>query len=172
VPRARYKRSSSKQSQLVLPTRNLSQRRNLHCPSSFYLTTPDLILFLPTPPPHRIYDREFFIEVPSRPPIRDDMTWTPWTTSVPTVLVVCAVVAWWFTEPKTVHLNLIVVIGCLLFFWAIAPELAQHSPAWLLDTSINVVTFLRLDYLVAHHTNMLVTGAAILWYAVSITRLS
>ncbi|KAF3018090.1 hypothetical protein E8E14_004671 [Neopestalotiopsis sp. 37M] len=91
------------------------------------------------------------------------MTWTPWTTSVPTVLVVCAVVAWWFTEPKTVHLNLIVVIGCLLFFWAIAPELAQHSPAWLLDTSINVVTFLRLDYLVAHHTNMLVTGAAILW---------
>lgn len=91
------------------------------------------------------------------------MTWTPWTTSVPTVLVVCAVLAWWFTEPKTLHLNLIVVIGCLLFFWAIAPELAQHSPAWLLDAGINVVTFLRLDYLVLHHTNMLVTGAAILW---------
>jgi hypothetical protein len=92
------------------------------------------------------------------------MSWTPWTTSVPTVLVVCAVLAWWFTEPKTVHLNLIVVIGCLLFFWAVAPELAQQSPAWLLDTSINIVGFLKLDYLVVYHTNMLVTGAALLWY--------
>ncbi|KAK9771027.1 putative Fibronectin type-III domain-containing protein [Seiridium cardinale] len=93
------------------------------------------------------------------------MSWTPWTTSVPTVLVVCAVLAWWFTEPKTLHLNLIVVIGCLLFFWAVAPQLAQQSPAWLLDTSINIATFLRLDYLVLYHTNMLVTGAALLWLA-------
>ncbi|KAI1852058.1 hypothetical protein JX265_008137 [Neoarthrinium moseri] len=94
------------------------------------------------------------------------MSWAPpWTASVPTVLVVCAVLAWWFTEPKTVHLNLIVTIGCLLFFWAVAPELAQQSPAWLLDSCLDLATFLRLDYLVAYHTNMLVTGAALLWLA-------
>ncbi|KAH6656976.1 hypothetical protein BKA67DRAFT_532216 [Truncatella angustata] len=93
------------------------------------------------------------------------MSWNPLTTSIPTVLVLCAVLAWWFTEPKTVHLNLIVAIGCLLFFWAIAPELAHQSPAWLLDTSVNLATFFKLDYLVLYHTNMLVTGAALLWLA-------
>ncbi|ORY57239.1 uncharacterized protein BCR38DRAFT_461379 [Pseudomassariella vexata] len=93
------------------------------------------------------------------------MSWTPWTTSVPTILVVCAVLAWWFTEPKTAHLNLIVTIGCILFFWAVAPDLAQDSPAWVYQASISLATFLHLDILVLYHANMLVTGAAVLWLA-------
>lgn len=93
------------------------------------------------------------------------MSWTtPWTTSVPTILVVCAVLAWWFTEPKTTHLNLIVTIGCILFFWAVAPEFAQQSPAWLRDLLIATATFFHIDYLVLYHANMLVTGAAVVWY--------
>ncbi|KAI0126600.1 hypothetical protein BJ170DRAFT_596186 [Xylariales sp. AK1849] len=92
------------------------------------------------------------------------MSWTtPWTTSVPTILVVCAVLAWWFTEPKTVHLNLIVTIGCVLFFWAVAPEFAQQSPALLFELCKNIATSLHLDMLVLYHTNMLVVGTAITW---------
>ncbi|RYP70729.1 hypothetical protein DL769_004879 [Monosporascus sp. CRB-8-3] len=85
--------------------------------------------------------------------------------TVPTILVICAVLAWWFTEPKSVHLNLIVLIGCLLFYWAIAPELAQETPVWLYQNSITLATLLRLDVLVLYHANMLVTGAAVLWLA-------
>ena len=92
------------------------------------------------------------------------MLWTPWATSAPTVLVVCAVLAWWFTEPKTAHLNLIVTIGLMLFVWSILPELAQHSPAWLYQASLAIVAFLRLDTILLYHTNMLVTGGALLWY--------
>lgn len=95
------------------------------------------------------------------------MLWTtPWPPSsvVPTILVICAVLAWWFTEPKSVHLNLIVLIGCVLFYWAIAPELAQETPTWIYQNSVNVATLLRLDVLVLYHANMLVTGAAVLWY--------
>ncbi|KAH8682475.1 hypothetical protein BX600DRAFT_544843 [Xylariales sp. PMI_506] len=91
------------------------------------------------------------------------MSWAPWTASVPTLLVICAVLAWWFTEPKTVHLNLIVTIGCVLFFWAVAPELAHQSPAWLYEVCNNIAKFLHLDILVAYHANMLFTGGAILW---------
>ena len=90
-------------------------------------------------------------------------TWPP-SSVVPTILVICAVLAWWFTEPKSTHLNLIVLLGCLLFYWAVAPELAQETPFWILQNSATLATVLRLDTLVLYHSNMLVTGAAILWY--------
>lgn len=92
------------------------------------------------------------------------MLWTPWPTSVPIVLFVCALLAWWFIEPKTTHLNLIVVIGCVLFYWAVAPELAQATPYQIYQFSIHVAKILRLDVLVLDHTNMLVTGIAVAWY--------
>ncbi|KAI6081268.1 hypothetical protein F4821DRAFT_32651 [Hypoxylon rubiginosum] len=93
------------------------------------------------------------------------MLWTPWPTSVPTVLFVCALLAWWFIEPKTTHLNLIVVIGCVLFYWAVAPELAQATPYQIYQFTIHAATLLRLDYLLVYHANMLVTGFAVVWLA-------
>lgn len=92
------------------------------------------------------------------------MLWTPWPTSVPTVLFVCALLAWWFIEPKTAHLNLIVVIGCVLFYWAVAPELAQATPYQIYQFSVHAAKLLRLDVLVLYHANMLVTGLAVVWY--------
>ncbi|KAI1091571.1 hypothetical protein F5B19DRAFT_483840 [Rostrohypoxylon terebratum] len=93
------------------------------------------------------------------------MLWTPWPTSVPTVLFVCALLAWWFIEPKTAHLNLIVVIGCVLFYWAVAPELAQATPYQIYQFSLHAAKLLRLDVLVLYHANMLVTGLAVVWLA-------
>ncbi|KAI0383999.1 hypothetical protein F5Y04DRAFT_233915 [Hypomontagnella monticulosa] len=93
------------------------------------------------------------------------MLWTPWPTSVPTVLFVCALLAWWFIEPKTTHLNLIVVIGCVLFYWAVAPELAQATPYQIYQFTIHTAKLLRLDILVLYHANMLVTGLAVVWLA-------
>ena len=98
-------------------------------------------------------------------------TWPP-SSVVPTILVICAVLAWWFTEPKSTHLNLIVLLGCLLFYWAVAPELARETPFWILRNSVTLATLLRLDTLVLYHSSMLVTGAAVLWYVISIPRLS
>ncbi|KAJ2973084.1 hypothetical protein NUW58_g9031 [Xylaria curta] len=80
-------------------------------------------------------------------------------------LFICALLAWWLIEPKTTHLNLIVAVGCALFYWAIAPEVAQSTPTRLYQLSLTVATFLRLDALVLYHANMLLTGIAFLWLA-------
>lgn len=75
------------------------------------------------------------------------MSWESWSQLVPTFLVGLAVTAWWFTEPKTAHLNLIVGIGCALFAWAVAPELCAgltlgivrvygRAFSWLLTASL------------------------------------
>ncbi|GAP85414.1 putative fibronectin type iii domain-containing protein [Rosellinia necatrix] len=92
------------------------------------------------------------------------MLWAPWT-AVPTLLFVCALLAWWLVEPKTTHLNLIVAIGCALFYWAIVPDVAQSTPAHIYRLSTIIATFLRLDALVLYHTNMLLTGFAFVWLA-------
>ncbi|KAI0169106.1 hypothetical protein GGR52DRAFT_553745 [Hypoxylon sp. FL1284] len=93
------------------------------------------------------------------------MLWTLWPTSVPTVLFVCALLAWYFIEPKTAHLNLIVVIGCVLFYWAVAPELAQATPYQIYQFSTQAARLLHLEYLLVYHANMLVTGLAVVWLA-------
>ncbi|KAK8104242.1 uncharacterized protein PG998_011275 [Apiospora kogelbergensis] len=95
------------------------------------------------------------------------MLWTPWATSVPSVLVVCAVLAWWFTEPKTAHLNVIVTIGLMLFIWSIAPtELAQQTPTWLFQAALSFLATSDLDriliFILRHH-RMLITGIAASW---------
>ncbi|KAI1431841.1 hypothetical protein GGR50DRAFT_677494 [Xylaria sp. CBS 124048] len=90
------------------------------------------------------------------------MLWAPWT-AVPTLLFICALLAWWLIEPKTTHLNIIVALGCALFYWAIAPEVAQSTPARIYQLSITVATFLQLDTLILYHANMILTGVAVLW---------
>ncbi|KAK7984213.1 RTA1 like protein-domain-containing protein [Apiospora arundinis] len=95
------------------------------------------------------------------------MLWTPWATSVPSVLVVCAVLAWWFTEPKTAHLNAIVTIGLMLFIWSIAPtELAQETPTWLFQAALSFLATSDLDIVlifVLSHFTMIITGIAASW---------
>ncbi|KAI1264975.1 hypothetical protein F5Y18DRAFT_389056 [Xylariaceae sp. FL1019] len=93
------------------------------------------------------------------------MLWGPWTTSLPTLLFVCAFVAWYFVEPKTAHLNFIFVTGGLLFYFAVAPEHAQSTAIHLYYLGANLVTFLQLDYLVMYHANFLVTISAFAWLA-------
>ncbi|KAI0200820.1 hypothetical protein F4808DRAFT_426748 [Astrocystis sublimbata] len=92
------------------------------------------------------------------------MLWAPWT-AVPTFLFICALLAWWLIEPKTTHLNLIVAVGCALFYWAIAPDVAQSTPARIYHLSKNVAAFLRLDVLILNHANMFLTGLAFAWLA-------
>ncbi|KAI3324816.1 hypothetical protein HD806DRAFT_493709 [Xylariaceae sp. AK1471] len=92
------------------------------------------------------------------------MLWAPWT-AVSTLLLLCALLVWWFSKPKTTHLNLFVAIGCALYYWAIAPEVAQSTPARLYRLFITIATSLRLDALILYHANMLLTGAAFLWLA-------
>ncbi|KAI3327503.1 hypothetical protein F4824DRAFT_438507 [Ustulina deusta] len=92
------------------------------------------------------------------------MLWAPWT-AVPTFLFVCALLAWWLIEPKTTHLNLIVAVGCALFYWAVAPGIAQSTLTHLYQLSITIAAFLRLDALILYHANMLLTGVAFLWLA-------
>ncbi|KAJ8114966.1 hypothetical protein ONZ43_g4780 [Nemania bipapillata] len=92
------------------------------------------------------------------------MLWAPWT-AVPTFLLICAILAWWLIEPKTTHLNLIVVVGCVLFCWAIAPETAQTTCTHIYQLCINSATFARLEALVLYNGNMLLTGVAFSWLA-------
>ncbi|KAI1288710.1 hypothetical protein F5Y03DRAFT_379431 [Xylaria venustula] len=92
------------------------------------------------------------------------MLWTP-RTAVPTLLFVCTLLAWWLIKPKTAHLNLIVAVGCVLFYWAVAPGVAQSTLTQAYQLSIDIAAFLRLDALILYHANMLLTGVAVLWLA-------
>ncbi|EON98315.1 putative fibronectin type iii domain-containing protein [Phaeoacremonium minimum UCRPA7] len=91
------------------------------------------------------------------------MSWPSSQTLLPTVLVVCAALAWWFTEPKTAHLNLIVSIGFGLFFWAVAPGLAREVSANIYAYCMTTITQSSLDTFVADNATMLLTGAAVVW---------
>ena len=100
-----------------------------------------------------------------RPPDdRTAMSWTSWTALVPTVLLVCTLLAWWFTEPKTTHLNLILAVGCLLFFWTVAPDLAvglsSRAYAFCFHTTVRI----QLSAFLLRNARMLLTGAAVVWY--------
>lgn len=95
---------------------------------------------------------------------RTDMSWTSWAALVPTVLLICALLAWWFTEPKTAHLNLTVAIGCLLFFWTVAPELATELSAQAYASCVHAAVRFRLKSFLLNNARMLVTGAAVVWY--------
>ncbi|TPX17245.1 uncharacterized protein E0L32_003363 [Thyridium curvatum] len=91
------------------------------------------------------------------------MLWASWTTLVPTLLVSCAVLSWWFSEPKTVHLNLIVAIGCILFCWAVAPELTRDFPASLYAYLRTAIHEYQFDRVLLRNATMIVTSAALLW---------
>lgn len=95
---------------------------------------------------------------------RTDMSWTAWTSLVPTLLIVSAIVAWWFTEPKNARVNLIAAAGVLLFCWAVAPDFSQNFSASVLPSLVNGVAASRLDLFIVKHAKMLLTGAAAVWY--------
>ncbi|KAK0630093.1 hypothetical protein B0T17DRAFT_506589 [Bombardia bombarda] len=91
------------------------------------------------------------------------MSWTSWTSLVPTLLILSAVLAWWFTEPKNARINLIAAVGVVLFCWAVAPDLSRGLSASLYSAAINALASLRLEIFVVRHANMLLTGAAVVW---------
>jgi len=92
------------------------------------------------------------------------MSWTASTTLIPTVLIVSAVLAWWFTEPKNARVNLIAALGVVLFCCAIAPDVSRDLSTSLSISSYNALAAPRLRLLLVDHANMLLTGAAVVWY--------
>ena len=93
------------------------------------------------------------------------MSWISWTTSlVPTLLVVLASLAWWHTEPKTALVNLIALGGVVFFCFTVAPGLTRDLSLSAYTSYANPVSSLNLDHFVVRHANMLLTGAAVVWY--------
>ncbi|KLU88024.1 hypothetical protein MAPG_07011 [Magnaporthiopsis poae ATCC 64411] len=95
------------------------------------------------------------------------MLWLSWTTAGPSLLLLCAIVAWWFTEPKTAQLNFIVLVGCFFFFWAVDPQLARDVPVNAFHYCAGTLRLLKVDSFlagfVASNARMLFTGAAVVW---------
>ncbi|KAL2122821.1 hypothetical protein VTJ04DRAFT_3276 [Mycothermus thermophilus] len=91
------------------------------------------------------------------------MLWIPWTTVVPTFLVLSASLAWWFTEPKTARINLIAGAGAALFLWAVAPDLCRDLSASAYTSVADALATSRVHLVLLGHANMLVTGIAVAW---------
>ncbi|KAL2182437.1 hypothetical protein L209DRAFT_767778 [Thermothelomyces heterothallicus CBS 203.75] len=91
------------------------------------------------------------------------MSWLSWTSLVPTLLVLSASLAWWFTEPKNARINLIAAAGAALFCWAVAPELCRDLSYSAYVLTADAVAALRLDLFLLRNAKMLVTGIAVVW---------
>ncbi|KAL8284780.1 hypothetical protein RB600_009280 [Gaeumannomyces tritici] len=95
------------------------------------------------------------------------MLWLSWTTAGPSLLLLCVILAWWYTEPKTAQLNSIVLVGCFFFFGAVNPELARAIPVNVFQYCASTLLLLQLDSFlagfVASNARMLFTGAAVVW---------
>ena len=93
------------------------------------------------------------------------MSWISWTTSlVPTLLVILATLAWWHTEPKTALVNLIAFGGVVFFFCTVLPDVSRDLVLSAYTLYGNAITASSLDLIVVRHWNMLLTGAAVVWY--------
>ncbi|KAL1879978.1 hypothetical protein VTK73DRAFT_6558 [Phialemonium thermophilum] len=82
---------------------------------------------------------------------------------IPTALIISAVLAWWFTEPKNARLNLIAAVGVVLFCWTVTPDLSRGISLSLSSSSFDPAAAIRLHLLLVSHANMLLTGAAVVW---------
>ncbi|KAK3945403.1 hypothetical protein QBC46DRAFT_117262 [Diplogelasinospora grovesii] len=91
------------------------------------------------------------------------MSWNSHTLLVPTLLIVSAVLAWWFTEPKNARINLIAAVGVVLFCWAVAPDRSRDFSAALFAACVGAIGALHLESWVANHATMLLTGGAVVW---------
>lgn len=92
------------------------------------------------------------------------MSWLSWTSLVPTLLILSASLAWWFTEPKNARINLIAAAGAALFCWAVAPELCRDLSYSVYALTVDAVAALRLEIIILRNAKMLVTGVAVVWY--------
>lgn len=92
------------------------------------------------------------------------MSWLSWTSLVPTLLVLSASLAWWFTEPKNARINLIAAAGAALFCWAVAPELCRDLSYSAYVVTVDAIAALRLELFLLRNAKMLVTGIAVVWY--------
>ncbi|KAH6845307.1 hypothetical protein B0I37DRAFT_311552 [Chaetomium sp. MPI-CAGE-AT-0009] len=93
------------------------------------------------------------------------MSWLSWTSLVPTLLILSASLAWWFTEPKNARINLIAAAGAALFCWAVAPELCRDLSYSVYALTVDAIAALRLELIILRNAKMLVTGVAVVWLA-------
>ncbi|KXJ86237.1 hypothetical protein Micbo1qcDRAFT_236967 [Microdochium bolleyi] len=92
-------------------------------------------------------------------------SWLP-TSAASTILVVCAILAWSYVDrSKSLYLNTLAAIASFVLFWTLNPALAAQAPAAVYSHCLAAATFLRLDFLLEYHANMLITGAAFVWLA-------
>ena len=96
------------------------------------------------------------------------MSWISWPSLVPTILIISASLAWCFREPKTARFNLIAAVGVALLGWVVAPDLSREISFSIYAAAVDAVAALRLHLLIAKHSNMLLTGAAVVWYVINI----
>jgi hypothetical protein len=87
-----------------------------------------------------------------------------WIALIPVTLFACTLAAWWFTEPKTLRVNLIAVVGCVLFFWAIAPVVLSRLAVFLVAQTMTLASLLRVDAVVLNHVDKFLTAGAVFWY--------
>jgi hypothetical protein len=93
--------------------------------------------------------------------------WTYLTTILATVLTISAVIVWWSRDQGQARVSLRAAAGAVLvaIFWLVAPDLAQHILISLYTYILNAITAGQLRALLIDHATMLVTGAAVVWYA-------
>ncbi|KAK0730399.1 hypothetical protein B0H67DRAFT_475227 [Lasiosphaeris hirsuta] len=91
------------------------------------------------------------------------MSWISWTSLVPTLLILLATLAWWYSEPKTALVNLIAFGGIIFFCCTVAPNVSRILRSSTYDSYANAAAILHLDHFVVRHANMLLTGAAVVW---------
>ncbi|KAJ1327902.1 centrosomal protein CEP250 [Microdochium nivale] len=92
-------------------------------------------------------------------------SWLP-TSAASTILVVCAILAWSYVDrSKSLYLNFLAAFASFVLFWTLNPELAAQTPITLYRHCLAAAIFLRLDFLLEYHANMLITGAAFVWLA-------
>ncbi|KAK4101595.1 hypothetical protein N658DRAFT_496025 [Parathielavia hyrcaniae] len=91
------------------------------------------------------------------------MSWLSWTSLVPTLLVLSASLAWWFTEPKNARINLIAAAGAALFCWAVAPDLCRDLSYSVYALAVDALTSFRVHLFLLRHSTMILTGLAVVW---------
>jgi hypothetical protein len=92
-----------------------------------------------------------------------ELTDMSWFTLIPSTLFACTIAAWWFTKPKTRPINLLALVGSLLFLWAVAPVVLSRLVIFLLALAMTIASLFRVDALVLNHADKLLTAGAVLW---------
>ena len=88
----------------------------------------------------------------------------PWTTLFPSLLALIVLLSWWLSDPKSLHLNLIATLGCLVSACTLAPDLTRQVFTNLRSYfAASGSSAFRFENVVFNNASMIVTGAALVW---------